>query len=91
MNWNDPYQCKMALKEAAELGAASMAKELGVLKDEISQREAYRRFGEANVKLWVAKGLVKRIKGGEGKNSKVYYSLTELMAVQTAYKLGSMI
>lgn len=85
----DAYQFKTALANAAELGAATMAKELGVLRDEISQRDAYRKFGEANVKVWRQKGLIKRFKEGE-RNSKVTYSFIELKTVQQAEQLERM-
>jgi hypothetical protein len=82
----DAYELKQALQGAAELGAATMARELGVLRDEISQREAYRKFGEAKVKYWKAKGLIKRLKEGE-RNAKVTYSFIELKALQQAEKI----
>lgn len=80
------YEFKNILKDMAELGAASFAKRIGVGKDEISQREAYRRFGEANVKKWVADSLVKRIKIGN-RTSTVSYSLSELEIISKSYDL----
>lgn len=86
----DTYEFKQALAGAAELGAATMARELGVLRDEISQREAYRRFGEAKVKYWREKGLIKRFKEG-ARNTKVTYSFIELKTLQQAEKLEMMV
>jgi len=74
------YELKNILKEMAELGAASFAKQIGVGRDEITQREAYRKFGEANVKKWVADKLVKKIKIGN-RTSPVTYSLSELKVI----------
>jgi len=80
------YEFKNILKDMAELGAASFAKRIGVGKDEISQREAYRKFGEANVKKWVDDDLVKKIKIGN-RTSTVTYSLSELAVIAKAYEL----
>lgn len=69
---------KNMLTAAAELGALNALKKAGVkMKDEISQREAYRRFGESKVRYWAHTGRIRKIKIGLG-NSKVTYSLTEL-------------
>lgn len=68
---------KRELIDIAELGARKAISRLGLIKDEISQREAYRLFGEGRVKLWVHRKLCTKVKPGEG-NSKVTYSLIEL-------------
>jgi len=78
------YEFKNILKDMAELGAAYFARSIGVGKDEISQREAYRKFGEANVKKWVIDGLVKRIKLGN-RTSTVSYSLAELETISKSF------
>jgi hypothetical protein len=71
------------LSAAAELGALLALKKAGVShSDEISQREAYRRFGESRVKKWLHTGRIRRLKGGE-RNHKATYSLAEL---ETMYK-----
>ena len=46
----DPYELKLMFMDVAELTAATLAAKLGLEKDEISQRAAYREFGEAKVK-----------------------------------------
>lgn len=63
--------------EMAELGAANILKRFGIIKDEISQRQAYERFGSAKIKSWVNLGLITRVKCG-ARNSKVTYSIIEL-------------
>lgn len=78
---------KTLLTAAAEIGAMSALQKSGVAKkDEISQREAYRRFGEAKVKLWAHRGMIKKLKLQE-KNSKVTYSLRELETLSHISKL----
>lgn len=71
------FEEKTLRMEMAELGAANILKRFGIIRDEISQRQAYERFGEAKVKTWFNKGLVTRVKCGQ-RNSKVTYSLIEL-------------
>lgn len=51
------YELKNICTKCAELGAANYAKSTTPAKDLMSQREAYRVFGEARVKRWVHDGL----------------------------------
>ncbi len=67
--------------ESATIGADVTLKKLGLIKDEISQREAYRVFGEAKVRSWRNQSLIKRTKVGGG-NCKVTYSLIELETIK---------
>ncbi|MDP2235020.1 MAG: hypothetical protein Q8J88_01180 [Bacteroidales bacterium] len=81
------YKLQKMLTAAAELGAINALKKAGIMqKDELSQREAYRRFGESKVKAWRIQGKLKRIKLGEG-NAKVTYSLTELETISYTEKI----
>lgn len=82
------YELKNLCKDMAELGAANYAKMLSPAKDIISQREAYKLFGEARVKDWVRRGLVNKVRNGETKNSKVLYSRAEILAVEKSEKLN---
>lgn len=79
------FEEKNLRMEMAELGAANILKRFGIIKDEISQRQAYERFGEARVKTWKNRGLVKRVKCGE-RNSKVTYSVIELEVLDNLEK-----
>ena len=63
--------------EAGKIALDLAFARLGLIKDEISQREAFRLFGQTTVRSWVNEGLVKRIKIGD-KNTKVTYSRIEL-------------
>ncbi|MBS4060280.1 MAG: hypothetical protein KG029_07780 [Bacteroidetes bacterium] len=81
------YKLQKMLTAAAELGAINALKKAGIMqKDELSQREAFRRFGEANVRRWRLMGKLKRIKLGD-RNAKVTYSLTELETISQSEKL----
>lgn len=74
--------------EMAALGAANYAKSTMPAKDLMSQREAYRVFGEARVKRWVHDRLVSGSRMGSTKRSKIQYSRAELMAANTAEKMS---
>ena len=50
--------------ESAALGASIALNRLGLIKDEISQREAYRIYGESCVRTWLNRGWVHRVKPG---------------------------
>jgi len=65
------------LKEFTSIVVREALAGANLLPKEISQREAYRRYGEMRVKYWVQVGMVNPIKQGEG-NCKVYYSVSEL-------------
>lgn len=67
--------------ESAAMGAEIALNKLGLIKDDISQREAYRVFGEAKVRSWVNQGLVSRVKTGS-RNSKTTYSRIELETIK---------
>lgn len=47
------------------------------VKDRISRRSAYLKYGEHNVKYWERACNLKTTKG-TGKNSAIWYSVTEL-------------
>lgn len=64
----------------AKLGSDISLSRLGLIKDEISEREAFRLFGQGKVKTWKNIGLVKRVKVGAG-NSKSSYSRIELETI----------
>ena len=72
--------------ESAALGASIALNRLGLIKDEISQREAYRIYGESCVRTC---GWVHRVKPGTG-NSKVTYSRIELDTVKRLVELGKL-
>ena len=62
------------LEKASEASVQKVLSELGLKKSQISQREAFRRFGEARVMRWRKEGKTKPNKSG----GKIYYSLTDL-------------
>lgn len=85
------YELKNLCKDMAELGAANYAKLLYPAKDLISQREAFRQFGEARVKDWIRRGLITGTRNGTGKSSKILYSRTEILAIEKSEKLNFVI
>ncbi len=87
----DLYEFKNICMEMAELGAANYAKMMSPANDSISQRAAYREFGEARVKRWVSSGLVSRMRSGTTKRSKMLYSRAELISAEKTEKLKHLI
>jgi len=67
--------------EAATQGAVIALSRLGLIKDDISQREAFRLFTEAKVRSWTNQGFITRVKTGD-LNSKATYSRIELETIQ---------
>lgn len=74
------------LSAAAEIGAIKALEKAGVSRRmEISQREAYRNYGESRVKRWVHLKKVKRLKLSD--KGKVTYSLSELEAADKSERV----
>jgi hypothetical protein len=67
--------------ELATLAVDIVLSRFGIIKDEISQREAFRLFDEARVRTWVNKGLVKFVRG-TSINSPHTYSRIELETIK---------
>ena len=86
---DDLHEQKTLIMESAALGASIALNRLGLIKDEISQREAYRICGESCVRTWLNRGWVHRVKPGTG-NSKVTYSRIELDTVKRLVELGKL-
>ncbi|MCL2596230.1 MAG: hypothetical protein FWD66_00915 [Paludibacter sp.] len=82
------FDFKNICMQMSELGAANYAKRYEPQRDNISQREAYRKFGEQKVKFWLKKGLIGKIRSGVNENSKFNYSFSELLAAQTAERIN---
>ena len=87
---DDLFEQKNLIMESAALGASIALNRLGLIKDEISQREAFRVYGESLVRTWLNRGWITRIKPGAG-NTKVTYSLIELDTVKQLYNKGKLL
>jgi hypothetical protein len=77
---------KEELKSLIDTAVTSALSRLGLVSDEISQREAYRRFGESWVKRALHTRAIQRIKHGDN-TSKATYSLSELEALKLAERI----
>lgn len=85
------YELKTLCADMAALGVATYQKDAAPATDLISQREAYRQFQEVRVKRWVENGLITPQRNGAALNSKRYYSRAELMAINNAERLNTII
>ena len=86
---DDLFEQKNLIMESAALGASIALNRLGLIKDEISQREAFRVYGESLVRTWLNRGWITRIKPGAG-ITKVTYSRIELDTVKQLYNKGKL-
>ena len=71
------------LDETAILAAKRVLKEVGLTRDDISYREAIRRYGKWFKDHYDA-GRLKGEKKGVGKNAKLHFSLAEIESLQSA-------
>jgi hypothetical protein len=74
----DSREYHRQLRDAAKLGATIALAEVGQLPKYISQRQAYRKYGESSVSRWLELGWIAPIPGGEHKNSRYKYDVVEL-------------
>ena len=73
------YELKNLCRDMAELGAANYVKMMAPAQDHLSQRDAYKEFGEARVKGWIKAGMISKKRSGSAANSKLIYSRAELI------------
>ena len=85
---NDLHAIKELMTGCAELGAANLMKSLQPKSDELTQNEAFEKFGQGWVRTCVKRELIKGKRKGPAKNSPIYYSKSELVAVRNSEKLA---
>lgn len=71
------------LDETATIAVKRVLKEVGLTRDDISYREAVRRYGKWFKDHYLA-GRLKGEKKGTGKNAKLHFSLAEIESLQSA-------
>jgi len=86
------FELKNICMDMSELGVANYVKRISPATDQISQREAYRLYGEGRVKNWVKRGLItEKTRSGSSIKSKILYSRAELISIENAIKLDCII
>lgn len=83
------YTIKELMIDCAEMGAARVLKTLQPKSDDLTQRVAYQKFGEAWVDRCYREGLIKRKRKGVYRNSPVYYSNAELLSIRATLKASA--
>ena len=83
---NDLYSIKELMTGCAEMGAANLMKSLQPKSDDLTQNEAFDKFGQGWVRGHVKNDLIRGKRKGPAKNSPIYFSKAELMAVRNAEK-----
>jgi hypothetical protein len=87
---NDLFAIKELMIECAELGAAMALKTLQPKSDELTKRQVFEKFGRAWLEDMERRDLIKGKRKGPAKNSPVYYSKAELMALRNAEKASQL-
>lgn len=87
---NEVYLIKELMISCAELGALSCMKSLQPKTDDITQLQAYKKFGEGWIKSCLKKDLIQKSRRGTAKNSPIYFSKIELLAVRNAQKASQL-
>lgn len=83
----DIDQLKTLLRDSAELGVANYIKQMTPKSDNVSQREAYRLYGEARIRKWLDEKMISVMKQGKSDNCKMLYSRAELMAADKTERI----
>lgn len=87
----DIEELQELLSRVAEMAVATYIREQAPAKDRISQREAYRLFGEVRLKRWVDQCLITPVREGDARNAKRFYSMAELKTLEASEKMKPMI
>lgn len=74
----DTYELTSLVEKVAERVATRIMAGQHPDKDRISQRQAYKTYGWANVREWERQGKITPTRAGAAKNSKRIYSRAEL-------------
>ena len=77
-------QLNSLLHTAAQMGAAEVMRQMNVAGDEISKREAERRYGRKWVEAHLAAGDIRARRKTGAANSKMYLSNSELYQLRQA-------
>lgn len=78
------YKLAAIIEHAVEAGVNKVLTELGLKKSQISQREAFRRYGAPRIKRWRENGKIKPVKIGHI----IYYDINKL---ETLSKMNDLI
>lgn len=71
-------------KDAVAVGILEADKIRYPNRDLISQREAYKRFGESSIERWKREGLIKPQRTGAKANNTLTYSVAEIAEAKMA-------
>ena len=68
---------RQIIADAMQIVRMDTLSDLGLLKDKITQRQAYAKYGETRVDTWEKRGLITSVKQ-KGGSSNRYYSRVKL-------------
>ena len=79
----EEFQLEQLLSSAAELGAKSALRQMGVDKTQISKAEAYRRYSRRRIDRWVREGKITPVKS----KGSVLFNVSELEVLSQSTEL----
>lgn len=80
----DLFTLKQEMMEMAQLAVQAIVKDVMPVSDELTTRQAYKKFGRRWVDKQIKNKTIKGRRKGTAENSPVIYSRFELMAIKQA-------
>lgn len=77
------YKLELIAKKVSEATVNKVLADLGLVKNQISQREAFRRFGSGRVMRWRREGRIIPIRS----LGKIFYTLNDLERLKSINEL----
>jgi hypothetical protein len=74
-----------------QVGVINLASEMGLINENMSEKQAYAKYGERQVKDWRSKRWVVGYPTGNKTRSKVYYKRSELDTASRMISIQNMI
>lgn len=84
MTADEYYVTKEVIEQCVKLGAIEVLRQLRPKSDELSMREACKRYGQSWIKEHIRRGTFKPTRKGVHDNSPLVLSLREIEATRTA-------
>jgi len=74
-----------------QIGVINLATELGLIDENISEKQAYKKYGERQVKEWRHKRWIVGYPSGNSERARYYYKRSELETASRMLSMGNII
>lgn len=71
-------EIEMIISSSIQIGVINTLSELGLIKENISEQEAFKKYGRKQVIQWRERNWIKAYPTGNKERSKVYFKRSEL-------------